>query len=133
MKKTQKTIKTKEERELKIKQQRFLQVFEKKLCNIKATCLAVKISRQTYYNWIDKVDTFKKEIDDVQESFFDDLETKLYKKAIVDEDNTMLIFLAKTKMKHRGYTERTEIEDLSKREPMEIKILRPVDAGKRND
>lgn len=109
----------------KVKQARFLQVFEKKLCNIKATCLAVQISRQTYYNWVDKVDTFKKEIDDIQESFFDDLETKLYKKAMIDEDNTMLIFLAKTKMKHRGYTERTEIEDLSKRDPIQVNIIRP--------
>jgi len=125
MKAKKKKTLTKEEKELKVKQERFLQVFEKKLCNIKATCLAVQISRQTYYNWMDKVDTFKKEIADVQESFFDDLETKLYKKAIIDEDNTMLIFLAKTKMKHRGYTERTEMEDVSKREPIQVNIVRP--------
>ena len=111
----------------KVKQAKFIELFEKKLCNIKATCLAIQISRQTYYNWVDKVDTFKKEIEDVQESFYDDLETKLYKKAMVDEDNTMLIFLAKTKMKHRGYTERTEIEDLSKREPIQVNIVRPRD------
>jgi hypothetical protein len=106
------------------KQKKFLELFEKKLCNIKATCMAIQISRQTYYNWMDKVDTFKKEVEDIVESFYDDLETKLYKKAIVDEDNTILIFLAKTKMKHRGYTERSEIEDLSKREPMQVHIIR---------
>ena len=110
------------------KQKKFLELFEKKLCNIKATCMAIQISRQTYYNWMDKVDTFKKGVEDIVESFYDDLETKMYKKAIIDEDNTMLIFLAKTKMKHRGYTERSEIEDLSKREPMEVHIIRPKKA-----
>lgn len=110
--------------EINRKQEAFIKIFEKKLCNIKSTCLAVGICRQTYYNWMDKVDTFKKRVTDIEESLYDDLESKMYKKAIVDEDNVMLIFIAKTKMKHRGYTERTEIDNLLPKEPVEVRIIR---------
>jgi L-lactate utilization protein LutB len=90
------------------KAERFLDLFQKKMCNVSQACTALNMSRQTYYDWLDKFDTFKKRIEDIQESFYDNLESKLFKKAMVDEDNTMLIFLAKTKMKHRGYIERVE-------------------------
>lgn len=91
------------------KQKRCIEIFEKKVCNVSETCKALKMSRETFYKWKNNNDTFKKEIEAVQENFYDTLESKIYKKAIVDEETTMLIFLAKTKMKSRGYIESSDI------------------------
>ena len=49
---------------------------------------------------------------EVEESFYDKLETTMFAKALTEHDNTMLIWLSKTKMKHRGYVEKVE-QDLS--------------------
>lgn len=92
------------------KQRKFLDVFPKKLCNIAQTCKSVEISRETFYRWYDNYDNFKKEIDEARENTYDDLESKLYKLALVDENPTILIFMAKTKMKERGYIEKQEME-----------------------
>lgn len=94
------------------RQKDFLRVFPKKLCNISKTCESQKLSRQTFYTWMDKCDIFKKEVENIVESQKDDLETALYKQALVDENTTVLIFLAKTKMKERGYVEQIETKEI---------------------
>ena len=38
------------------------------------------------------------------------IETAMFSKATIDKDTTMLIWLSKTKMKHRGYVEKTETD-----------------------
>lgn len=93
------------------KKKKFISIFEKKVCNIKQTCKAVGITRQTYYNWMKEDPDFAQEVTDVEESLYDDIESKMYKKAIIEEDNTMLIFIAKTKMRDRGYSERIQFEN----------------------
>ncbi|MCB0746481.1 MAG: hypothetical protein KDC90_03375 [Ignavibacteriae bacterium] len=90
------------------KQVRFLQVFDKKMANVKQTCKAIGISRSTYYNWLDKLDTFKKEAENIKEGLFDDVESIIYHKIFVDKDTTSLIFFMKTRMRHRDYVERQE-------------------------
>lgn len=83
-------------------QERFLNVFPLKMLNISATCKAVGIHRSTYYDWVYKSDTFNTFLRDTREGLFDDIETLIYKMAL--EGNTrMLIFIAKTKMRNRGY------------------------------
>jgi len=100
--------------ELNDKQVKFLQVFVKKMANVKQTCKAIGISRATYYNWVDNLDTFKKEVESIREGLYDDAESVLYEKIFVQKDTTSLIFFMKTKMKHRGYTERQEVDMKSK-------------------
>ncbi len=34
----------------------------------------------------------------------------MFAKALTEQDSTMLIWLSKTKMKHRGYVEKTEAD-----------------------
>lgn len=97
-----KSITTKE------KKKKFVNAFAARLCNVSKVCELVGISRQTFYRWRDEDDKFKKEIQDAQEKFYDDIETTMYNKAIVEKDTTMLIWLSKTKMKHRGYVEKVE-------------------------
>lgn len=87
------------------KKKKFVSTFAARLCNVSKTCKVVGIARQTFYRWCDEDDKFKKEVDNQYEEFYDDIETTMFSKAIEEQDTTMLIWLSKTKMKHRGYVE----------------------------
>jgi len=84
-------------------QERFVEVFPQKLLNVSATCRAVHIHRSTYYRWVDKCDTFRRNLHDAAEGLKDDIEAIIIKKAILDEDTEFLLLLASAKMKDRGY------------------------------
>lgn len=92
------------------KKKKFIKAYSARLCNVSAACEVVGISRTTYYKWVNKDNTFKKAIEDANENFYDSLETVMFSKAVTDKDTTMLIWLSKTKMKHRGYVEKQEQE-----------------------
>lgn len=92
------------------KKQLFLEALSKRLLNVSAACKVVNISRNTVYRWRDEDDNFKKEWDNVSEEFFDNIETAMFSKATIEKDTTMLIWLSKTKMKSRGYVEKTETD-----------------------
>ena len=84
-------------------QERFVEVFPKKLLNVAATCRAVHIHRSTYYRWVDKCDTFRRNLHDASEGLKDDIETIILEKALIDEDLQFLMLYAKAKMRDRGY------------------------------
>ncbi|MFK7101053.1 helix-turn-helix domain-containing protein [Flavobacterium oreochromis] len=96
---------------LNMLQKKVLCIYEKKMCNVRQTCRSAGISRQTFYNWLDTLDTFKKAVDDVREGLFDDVESILHQKIFVDKDTTSLIWFTKTKMKSRGYVEQNNIQN----------------------
>jgi len=85
----------------------FIELFEKKACNISSTCMAVGIVRKTFYRWCKEDMEFKEKIDSLKASLVDTAETMLYK-AITDGNMTAIIFFLKTKGKDRGYTETIE-------------------------
>jgi len=89
-------------------QQRFLKTYRKKMCNISATCRAARIGRSTVYEWGDKADTFKKEMQMVEQSLYDDVESIMFEKVFVQKDNTMIIWVSKAKMGDRGYVEKQQ-------------------------
>ena len=64
------------------------------------------------YKWIRDDQDFADQINSEQfaEEYLDAIEAKLAKLAVMDENPTVLIFLAKTKGKSRGYIEKTESE-----------------------
>lgn len=84
-------------------QERFVEIFPKKLLNVAATCRAVNIHRCTYYRWVDKCDTFRRNLHDASEGLKDDIETIIIKKALIDKDMRCLLLLARAKMKNRGW------------------------------
>lgn len=88
----------------------FIEAMGKTFGNISASCRSAEISRGQYYAWIESDPSFKEQVEsnDYSESFKDTIESKLAKLAFVDENPTVLIFLAKTKCKDRGYVERIE-------------------------
>jgi len=71
-------------------------------------CLAVGINRSTHYNWMKSDAGYAEEVDNINELCFDFVESKLLEN--VRGGNVVAqIFYAKTKMKKRGYVERTEM------------------------
>jgi hypothetical protein len=87
----------------------FTEALEMNLANIKLTCAKVGISRRTYYDWFEDDKEFAERCIEVTEGLIDLAETALLGK-IKEGDTTALIFFLKTKGKHRGYTERTEVD-----------------------
>jgi hypothetical protein len=72
-------------------------------------CQMAGISRNTHYNWLKDDAGYAKEVANINELCFDFVETKLLEN-IKGGNVVAQIFYAKTKMKHRGFIERTEVE-----------------------
>lgn len=94
------------------KKAKFLKALEARMLNVTAACEAVEISRSIAYKWKSNDPDFAEKWKEVEESFYDKLETTMFAKALTEQDNTMLIWLSKTKMKYRGYVEKVE-QDLN--------------------
>lgn len=90
------------------KKKLFLKAFGGGLINVTEACVATGISRTLAYKWKEADKIFAESWREIEEEFYDKLENAMFKKAIDDQDNTMLIWLSKTKLKHRGYVEKTE-------------------------
>jgi len=88
----------------------FLEAMIKTFGNVTASAKAVGISRETPYQWAEKDPEFEKIFKGgvYEEMLLDAVDAKLAKLAVQDENPTVLIFLAKTKGKKRGYVERSE-------------------------
>lgn len=95
-----------EQKKITSRQKEFLEVFENSSCNISVACKKFKITRQTYYNWLENP-KFKQEIIDIEESLIDYAETKLMQNIKEGKESSIFFFL-KTKGKKRGYIETVE-------------------------
>jgi len=76
------------------------------------------IDRRTIYRYKDEFPTVAEAIEEAQERLYDTAESKIFEK-IEEGDTTMIIFFAKTRMKHRGYVEKQEIEHIG---PMKVVV-----------
>lgn len=88
------------------KQKRFLEALDANLGIITQAAKATRISRRSYYNWLD-IPEFKRRVDEINQSTVDFVESKLLQN-INNADTTAIIFYLKTKAKDRGYVERVE-------------------------
>ncbi len=84
-----------------------VEIYEKKGCNVSATCAALGIERRTFYNWKNSEPSFAEAIADADESIIDFCESKLIEQ-INNGNLTAIIFMLKTKGKKRGYIETVE-------------------------
>ena len=89
--------------------EKIIQIYEKKGCNITATCTALGISRKTFYEWKDKKKKLAEGLEAAEESIIDFAESKLVEH-INNDDVQALIFFLRTKGKKRGYVEKTETD-----------------------
>ena len=90
--------------------QAFVEAMSRSFGNISASCRTVGISRKTAYDWAKEDPVFKEAMnsDDYREAYMDAIEGKLAKLGLTEENPTILIFLAKTIAKKRGYVESIE-------------------------
>jgi len=105
---------------------------EKHNGNISKACEFARISRTTFYNYIESDEQFKTDCMESEEKQIDHVEDKLKERIDgvqiykgkdkdgndivynVPPDTTAIIFYLKTKGKKRGYIEKTEIETITK-------------------
>lgn len=86
----------------------FLEIYKRKGCNVSTACVAADIARKTFYNWI-KEKNFGQAVKDAEEQLHDMVESHLVSH-IQGGNAKVAMFFAKTKMKHRGYTHKQEVE-----------------------
>jgi hypothetical protein len=99
-------------KKLTVKKQALVNAMKKYFSNITSACDACHISRATFYSWYNKDSLFRENIDDLRMLLDDNIETTAISKCLNDRDTTMLIFMLKTRMKARGYVEKTEVEQV---------------------
>ena len=87
--------------------EKLLKVLEDNKGNVSAACKSAGISRGVFYVWKNEDKDFRDKVNEIDESVGDFVENKLMTR-IDKEDTTAMIFYCKTKLKHRGYTEKPE-------------------------
>ena len=105
-----------------------VKAMKKFYCNISSACEASNTSRNSYYQWYKNDALFREAVDDLRSQIDDNIETKAVAKCLNGEgDTSMIQFMLKTRMKHRGYVEKTEIEQVG-----ELRIMQesPLDFSK---
>ncbi len=103
-------------------------VYYKQACNVSQTCKALKISRNTFYEWRNSDKELDEALKEQEESLLDYAEGKLLS-AIQDDNLTATIFFLKTKGRKRGYVEQI---DTNVTNPFE-KLMKDVDADDDED
>ena len=91
------------------KKQKLLKALEESHGVVTNACKNAGISRGHYYRWWNEDSKFKKQCVDIQEAAIDFVESQLFKQ-IKDGNITGQIFYLKTKGKHRGYIEKTQVQ-----------------------
>ena len=90
-----------------IQKKAMIEALEKSLGIVTTACKTVGIARSTHYEWIEKDEAYKKEVESISDMVIDFAESKLHK-LIDGGDTSATIFYLKTKGKKRGYIERVE-------------------------
>lgn len=98
----------------------------KSLGIVTTACKAVGIARQTFYEWYNNDESFKKEVDSIECIALDFAESKLHK-LINDENPAAIMFYLKCKGKKRGYIEHNTIDVTTQGEKV---IITPIQFGK---
>lgn len=95
--------------------------------NVTNACASTGIGRTTFYRYLKDDESFRETVADIQEITIDHVEDKLFQRIdgiqmvkygkegeeIIYElppDVTSIIFYLKTKAKHRGYVEKSQVE-----------------------
>lgn len=103
-----KKVADKTKKKVEDKKALFLKAFAQSRGIIAPACRAIKLTRPTYYNWMDSDPSFAEEVEAIRQEQIDNVESALLTK--IDEgDTTATIFYLKTKGRDRGYSERTEL------------------------
>lgn len=92
-----------------IQKSKMLQALERSMGIVTQACRKVGIARSTHYDWIEKDEQYRKNVESLADVALDFAETKLMA-SIKRGSDTATIFYLKTKGKKRGYIEKMETE-----------------------
>jgi hypothetical protein len=87
-----------------------LKALEVNLGNVTDACKYTGISRMTHYLWMREDENYRAQVESIDDIILDFAEKQLYTQ-ISENNTTATIFFLKTKGKHRGYVEKTEIDN----------------------
>lgn len=90
--------------------EQMLKALEVNLGNVTDACKSTGIARNTHYLWLREDDDYKAQVESIDDIILDFAEKQLYTQ-ISENNTTATIFFLKTKGKHRGYVEKTEIDN----------------------
>lgn len=99
-------------------------IFLKHKMKVHPTCKELKISVATWYNWLEANDNLRDLILTAKEELKDRIEKTLIEKAEAG-DTQILLFLAKTQLKDRGYGETETTQNNT-----QVNIVLPEDVSK---
>lgn len=102
------SIQKKEGDRTSINKQRMIEALRRNKGMINLSCDEIGIHYTTHRNWMLSDDEYKAAVDHILNMIGDKVENKLME-LVEAGDTSATIFYCKTKLKHRGYTERTEI------------------------
>jgi len=91
-----------------LKAEKILPLIEEYTGNLSLVARKLGVSRTTVYKFMEDHPTVKQSLSEAREKMIDNVESKLYSKAL-DGDTTAMIFFLKTQGKARGYVERQEV------------------------
>ena len=91
-----------------IRKKAFIDALEKSLGIVTIACRSIGLHRSTFYDWMRDDPQFKHDVDDLNETTLDFVESELHTQSR-DGSTAATIFYLKTKGKKRGYIERTDI------------------------
>lgn len=93
---------------MKITVERFETALTGTYGNLSVIARKLNVSRTTLYKWLEQNKEAAEKLQDVRESFDDNVESILQKK-LIEGDSRMLEFYARTRLKKRGYSESFDI------------------------
>lgn len=100
------------------KKQALYNALKKYFSNISSACEACNVSRGAYYQWYEKDSLFRQMVDDLRLVLDDNIETVAISKCLNEKDPSLIMFMLRTRLRHRGYAEKTQIEQTG-----ELKIM----------
>ena len=92
----------------KLYKEKLLIALEKNLGIVTAACKEVGISRDSYYDYYNNDEEFRRKVDDINEIAIDFTESQLFKKIKQGSERSILFFM-KYKGRKRGYTDSVDI------------------------
>jgi hypothetical protein len=93
---------------LKLNAEQAIAAIQQHMGNVTMAARACGVSRQTFYDFMAKHATVKRALDEARETMIDNVESRLYSKALAGEGWAVCFFL-KTQGHKRGYVEHHEI------------------------
>ena len=103
----------------------FLEILKNNGGNINGACMATGIVRRTIYNWMEKEQWIKDEIDTIREICIDNMESSIYQSGL-NGNLTAAIFYLKCHGKERGWIEKQYVEQTTTfNEPLKLNIIIP--------